>query len=488
MKVCLDPGHFKGYGNSSPDKTLFEFEFNQDIVDLTEKILQQYNIIVIKTKNMNDPDVSLKERANIANRANADLFISIHTNAHMTGVWTEASGFEVFHYPNSSTSNKLANMIHNHAIPYLSIKDRGVKQANFAVLRHTNMSAILIEYAFMTCKSDCNLLKSQEFRQKCAEVIVLTVLEWFNIQPKINTQTVDNIYKLFSQNKIQFKTINKNEAYSKGWELYNIGVNDVILITPENFQYTFDNHQNENPCKVKDKGKLTILGKSELTFEQLDTYIKKVNPNAPDLVDYYIEYGEELGIRGDIALCQAIKETGWFKFGGIVKSEYNNYCGLILSGKAIEFTTPRRGVLAHLQHLHAYACKDSLPNNQEIIDPKFNDVQKGTAPYWQDLDGKWAINDNYCEDILKIYNQIKNTKINSSAKRVEDGSEKNNKYKTNETENVFYTVTNIDNKQLISCVIDDKGYIGVSDIAKLFNYKAIWDKDTKEIILVKEDK
>lgn len=172
---------------------------------------------------------------------------------------------------------------------------------------------------------------------------------------------------------------------------------------------------------------IPIMGESVATSEQLRTVLRKNNPNAPDLVDLYLSIGKEYGIRGDLAFCQAAKETGWWRYGGLVKPEQNNYCGLGATGRPatgeenlnganpnrvwfIEgdhgayFRTPADGVEAHIQHLYAYATKQPLPRGKEIIDPRFTLVTRGIAPKWIDLNGRWAVpGNNYGQSIISDY-------------------------------------------------------------------------------------
>lgn len=158
-------------------------------------------------------------------------------------------------------------------------------------------------------------------------------------------------------------------------------------------------------------GKTSIMGKSVLDAESLAQHVLKNNPNPKincsikELANYFIEEGNVENIRGDIAFCQAIKETGYFKYGGDVLPEQNNYCGLGTTGGGVKgayFKTPRDGVRAQIQHLKAYGSKDSL--NGTCIDPRFNLVSRGIAPNWEALNGKWAVPGiGYGEDILKIY-------------------------------------------------------------------------------------
>ena len=138
----------------------------------------------------------------------------------------------------------------------------------------------------------------------------------------------------------------------------------------------------------------SIFGPTVLTGEQLDAYVKRQNPNAPELGEYYVKWGKYYGIRGDVVFGQSIHETGWFKFGGDVVPEQNNYAGIGTTGGGVKghyFSTPEEGVIAQMQHIWAYATTDPLPSYPELVDPRFHLVKRGSAPTWPDMDGKWAV-------------------------------------------------------------------------------------------------
>lgn len=156
----------------------------------------------------------------------------------------------------------------------------------------------------------------------------------------------------------------------------------------------------------------TIEGKSELNADELTTYIKRHNPDFdPAIAKAYIKIGKKYGIRGDIALCQAILETGWFKYAGsAVRPEHYNYCGLgvVTNGKKGScFKSVEDGVRAHIQHLYAYCCTKELPRHEKLIDPRFSHVKRGCAPTWSKLSGRWAMNPNYGRQILDLHKRIK---------------------------------------------------------------------------------
>lgn len=186
---------------------------------------------------------------------------------------------------------------------------------------------------------------------------------------------------------------------------------------------------------------LTIMGNSRLTADQLRKWIASESARLksdlakqgqqfqpiPDLADLYIKIGAQYGIRGDLAFCQAAKETGFWQFTGSVQPWQNNYCGLYATGSPCSgqescngadikqvrfqagvsgaiFATPAAGVEAHIQHLYAYATNKALPAGKTLLDPRFCLVSKGIAPTWQGLDARWAVpGTSYGQSIISDY-------------------------------------------------------------------------------------
>ena len=108
----------------------------------------------------------------------------------------------------------------------------------------------------------------------------------------------------------------------------------------------------------------------------------KLSVSLLELAQLFLEEGATEGIRGDIAFCQSIKETGWFRFGGQVLPEQNNFAGIGATnnspvGKGAWFESARLGVRAQIQHLKAYANDEALVN--ECVDPRFGLVTRGAA-------------------------------------------------------------------------------------------------------------
>lgn len=158
----------------------------------------------------------------------------------------------------------------------------------------------------------------------------------------------------------------------------------------------------------------TILGEPALDVEQMYMFVKSRNKNFKrEIAEAFYHIGKRYGVRGDIALCQSILETGWFMFSGgtAVTPDQHNYCGLgvtKLGMKGHKFKSIEEGVKAQMQHLYAYACDSKLPRGEKLIDPRFSLVARGIAPTWADLSRKWAANDHYAERIMDLYSQMAN--------------------------------------------------------------------------------
>ena len=91
---------------------------------------------------------------------------------------------------------------------------------------------------------------------------------------------------------------------------------------------------------------LKIMGQAAATVTQMQTYIKKVNPKAPDsvikMIPLYISEGAIEGVRGDIAFAQSCLETGNFTFSeSAVTLDQNNFCGMGVTKATVSRPQPK---------------------------------------------------------------------------------------------------------------------------------------------------
>lgn len=177
MKICVDAGH----GGTDPGAigrrpfTLREKDFTLQLALKLEEELTSDGVEVIMVRRTNRT-FSLAGRANFANTYAADLFISIHANAAAN---VAAEGMEVFHFPGSDQGHHLASRILDSMIQtFPDHKNRGVKEANFAVLRLTRMPAVLVECEFLTHPDQLQFLADEANQRAMASAIAAGVFEF----------------------------------------------------------------------------------------------------------------------------------------------------------------------------------------------------------------------------------------------------------------------------------------------------------------------
>ena len=176
--------------------------------------------------------------------------------------------------------------------------------------------------------------------------------------------------------------------------------------------------QQNYEVRQNDLSKVSVFGPAAATREQAVNFIKSNNPqwrlncSVKELVNYYWQEAGREGIRPDLALCQALVETGMFRFGGDVRPEQNNFCGLGTIGggaKGAKFPTVEIGVRAHIQHLMAYVTERRPA--VKIVDPRYEVVermrkQQGFAKTWKDLDKRWAMSEAYSSRIFSMQQRM----------------------------------------------------------------------------------
>lgn len=189
-KIVLDPGH----GGSDPgaigptgvtEKTV-TLRVAQDL----KKILESDGAKVILTRTK-DTEVSKKKskatdieelqaRCDVANRIEADLFISLHMDSFINA---ETSGTTTYYYEKGFVaSRQLSEALQRSVIKELKTKDRGSKTSNFYVVKNTDVPACLIEMAFISNPKEEKLLYSNSGTQKAAKGIAAGINEYFSKQ------------------------------------------------------------------------------------------------------------------------------------------------------------------------------------------------------------------------------------------------------------------------------------------------------------------
>ncbi len=186
-KIVIDPGHGGEDSGAIGPSGVTEKSITLQIAKEVEKMLKEAGAKVIMTRTT-DTEVSskhrqatdvdeLQARCDVANKAKADIFISIHMDSFTS---REASGTTGYYYTKGSAASKrLAAEIQSNLITQLKTTSRGVKTCNFYVVKHTKMPATLIEVAFVSNPKEEKLLTSRKGVQKAALGIVKGISDFF---------------------------------------------------------------------------------------------------------------------------------------------------------------------------------------------------------------------------------------------------------------------------------------------------------------------
>lgn len=174
-KIVIDPGH-GGKDNGAVANGLKEKELNLQVTSKLVPRLRELGYDVITTRD-DDTYPTLDERAQIANRNDADLFISVHHNS--ADKKTSIHGIETY-YTTSQDSKKFADIVHREIISVTNANNRGVKTAKYLVTRKTYMPAVLLELGFMTNENEALNIGNPVYQQKISDAIVRATNEYFD--------------------------------------------------------------------------------------------------------------------------------------------------------------------------------------------------------------------------------------------------------------------------------------------------------------------
>src|SRR5690625_718298 len=194
--VAIDAGHGLNTAGKRTPADEREWSFNSVVAKSIIDNLKNYE--GIKTVRLDDPsgkrDVPLRERTNKANNAKADILISCHHNAN-TGRWGNWTGTETYHFPNSTKGRKLAQALHPSVVKAYGLRDRGIKSANFHMLRESRMPAVLIEGGFMDSTIDIKKLRDKSVLKQAGKNVADAIARYFNLRKKTNKTTTKSSSK-----------------------------------------------------------------------------------------------------------------------------------------------------------------------------------------------------------------------------------------------------------------------------------------------------
>lgn len=405
----------RGAGNFGTE----EYRMNQ-IADVVQRILSAAGVVVYRNK----PEWTLEQMVNDSNAKNPNIHFAIHSNAG------GGRGCEVFCYSAGTESERLAKAVYAEVEPLTPTTDRGVKiGSHLYEIRKTVATAALIEIAFHDNADDAAFIINSI--ENIGTAIARGILKYFGLAMPVpaapsapaqsTSETLYRVRKSWEDAGSQvgaYKVLENAKAECDKYPGYG------VFDEKGNKVYPLPSPTPEKPKEEELPQGTLIMGKAEATAAQMVSFALKGNskPSLPsctleELAKIFLEEAEVEGVRVDIAWAQSLKETGYFKYGGIVLPEQNNYAGIgalngNAKGEAAVFESPRMGARAQVQHLKAYASTEALKNG--CVDPRFNLVKRGSAKYVEWLGASdnpngtgWAWpGKGYGGDILKILEGI----------------------------------------------------------------------------------
>ena len=162
--IVIDPGHGR-HDLGASDSLVYEKHINLDVARRLDRTLRQLGYRTVLTR-ADDSFLPLDARAAIANRYRNSVFVSIHFNSSYKN---KVSGIETFY--RSSQSKPFADLVQKELIRNIGAVDRGVKTANFVVIKKTNNPSILVEGGFVSNQRERDAMTDPRYRQAVADSI-----------------------------------------------------------------------------------------------------------------------------------------------------------------------------------------------------------------------------------------------------------------------------------------------------------------------------
>ena len=174
--VVIDAGH----GGKDPGATsvlgFYEKGINLSVAHKVARLLEQRGLRVKMTRT-SDRFVELEERAAIANRLRADLFVSIHSDSFPKST---RRGYTVYIARSASSSSRRAASAIARSMSGTGLNSFGVQTANYHVLTGTRGPAVLVEMGYLSNRREAALLRSSSFQNRLAQAVADGISDYFD--------------------------------------------------------------------------------------------------------------------------------------------------------------------------------------------------------------------------------------------------------------------------------------------------------------------
>lgn len=195
-RLCFDYGH----GGEDSGACYNGRKESNDVLSIGRAVaaeVRRHGVTVDETRT-SDATVSLNDRSDFENRNTYDYFISFHRNAYEP---EQARGVETYTYLNPGAKSKSLAQRIQASLVNLGFVDRGVKEANYHVLRETKAPAVLIEIGFIDNTGDNNLFdaKRNEIVKVIAKAILAQVgVDYIEVSAPTQAQSGQTLYRVMA--------------------------------------------------------------------------------------------------------------------------------------------------------------------------------------------------------------------------------------------------------------------------------------------------
>lgn len=177
--VAIDPGH-GGVDSGTSADGVHEQEINLKVALFLADRLEEMGIETVLLREDNDTYLSLEERVEMAEKAGAHIYVSIHQNFY-EGSDKTVSGLETWYCDTLEDSARLARMIHQGAVEETDAVDRGVKETNdIYVIYNVSMPSCLVEAGFLSNREERQRLQTEAYQRNLAEGIAEGIGSYFD--------------------------------------------------------------------------------------------------------------------------------------------------------------------------------------------------------------------------------------------------------------------------------------------------------------------
>ena len=182
--IVIDPGHGGvDIGTTGLTYGTSEKEVNLTVAQNIKRELEERTAAIVVLTREKDIDLgrnqkeSLQKRIQIADKASADLYISIHHDAFTD---PSVNGITVHYSSHQNMSKKLAKVLNSSIFKHtINAKNRGIRDSDYYVLKNNSAPSVLLELGFTSNKEDEIRMVSKDFQNKTSVSIVDGIIEFF---------------------------------------------------------------------------------------------------------------------------------------------------------------------------------------------------------------------------------------------------------------------------------------------------------------------